>query len=215
MPLKRFKLVVATALVAVLTAPAAAQGADNFTCRASALRVETPFLFSEPIVANKANDPCASDSDNLATLTLGSLLTAEVLNADTTARSDGASSAASVAEVRIALGRLVITATVLQSNAAARCSAGGVAFSGSSSITRLTIGGTAITVGTQPNRTIMLPDGLGTIVINQQIKTSNRITVRALRVESPLLSTFVTVSEAIADVSGHPCAHHDDPHHHG
>lgn len=60
----------------------------------------------------------------------------------------------------------------------------------------------------QPNQTIRIPTTDGsilTIVINEQVRTSDRITVRALRVGSPLLNTNVVVAESIADVQGHPC----------
>jgi hypothetical protein len=209
------------AAVAVgLVGPAAA-AADSFTCRASALRVTSPLVNSEPVVANKKNSPCADETSQLANASVPNLATAGVLNAETDNGTSGATSKASVANAGITLGGRVITATVLESSAAVSCvggtpsvpfhpgTPGTPVFSGASSIATLSISGQdPIVVTGQPNQTITIPmnGSLLTVVINEQIQQSDRITVRALRVTSPLLGTNVVVAESIADVSGHhPC----------
>lgn len=204
-----FSLALLAAVVTVFT-PAAVAQADGFTCRASALRVTSPAVNSEPVVANAANNPCADASAGLANVA-GPGFAASALTAQTDAQPSGATSTASVARVQLALSGIpTITAEVLRSNAAVTCThgvpfhPGRPAFSGSSSIAALTFGGVAIVVTGTPNQTIGFP-GV-TIVINEQIQQPDRITVRALRVSSTALSTDVIVAESIADVSGnHPC----------
>lgn len=141
------------ALAGALVAPVAAQAADNFTCRASGLRVSSLLLNSEPVVANRRNSPCADETAQAASATVPGLVTAGVLNAETDNRVDGATSKASVATVSITLGGRVITATVLESNAAVTCTGGTPSipfhpgtpgtpvFSGSSSIATLNVSG--------------------------------------------------------------------------
>lgn len=211
-------LALVAAIAVGLVGPAAAE-ADNFTCRASALRVTSPLVNSEPVVANRNNDPCADETAQGIGATVPGLVSAGVLNAQTDNRTNGATSKASVANATITLGDRVITATVLQSDAAVTCvggtpsipfhpgTPGTPAFSGSSSIATLSISGQdPIVITGQPNQTIAIPQADGsllTIVINEQIRESDRITVRALRVSSPTLMTEVVVAESIADVSGH------------
>lgn len=202
-----FSLALLAAVLGVFT-PAAAAQATGFTCRASALRVTSPAVTLEPVVANAANNPCADDfASGGAVLAPG--VSAFGLTAQTDAQPGGATSTASVGSVAIFLAGFPITAEVLQSNASVTCTAGvpfhpgRPAFSGSSRVASLRIGGTVIPVTGQPNQTVPLPLGLGTVVINEQIQQPGRITVRALRVSSPLLMTEVVVAESIADVSHH------------
>ncbi|CAN5199941.1 hypothetical protein BH09ACT13_BH09ACT13_10350 [soil metagenome] len=185
---------------------------DTFTCRASALRVTSPLVNSEPVVANSANNPCVSESAQAANATVLGLATANVLNAQTSTESSGAMSNASVADVTITLGGNTIAATLLQSSALVKCTPGAPfhpgrpAFSSASKIATLSVNGVSLAVTGKPNQTITLPGGVLTIVISERIKQSDRITERALRVSSGPLMTNVVVAESIADVSGNPCA---------
>jgi hypothetical protein len=205
---------VAALLISAMATVAAAETASaqtgNFTCRASVLRLESPTgsTLLEPVASNRPNDPCVTDSDSLATLTVLGTLQASLLQSSTTSAPGGATSNASVASVTLATSP-GISADVAESEASARCSAGAPVFSGSSRVVNLQIGGRSVTVLGTPNQRINLPLGLGFVVVNQEIVTADRITRRALFVSTPLLR--VVVAESIADVHGNPCAPPDRP----
>ena len=186
--------------------------AEGFSCRASALRVNAlgGLVFSEPVVANKANDPCADDSASAVTASVPNLAQASVLSASTDSQANGSSSQASVANLVVTLGGTSIAASALSSQAAASCGAFHPQFSSSSNIATLAIGGKSYVVGSDP-LTINVPTsgGLLSVVANERIQTSDQVTRRALRVS--LLSftglgTTVVAGESIADVNGNPCA---------
>lgn len=190
-------------------APAASAGGtepgdDRFTCRASALRVTSPIVNSEPIVSNKAGDPCADDSDLLASVTVPPLVKAGLVTTSTDNESDHATASAAVATATVTLGGTVITANLLQSSAAATCNAAGQAvLSGSSRVIGLTINGMPINIIDQP---VTIPASpLVVVAINEQVVGPGTLTQRALRVTSQLLSTEVVIAESIADVHGNPC----------
>lgn len=186
---------------------------ENFTCRASALRVNAlgGLLFAEPVVANRANDPCRDEKASALTANVPGLVRAGVLNAKTDNERFRAMSKASVADVTITLGNTTIRATVLSSRAAVTCRFGSPnpEFSGSSSLATLSVDGRRKTVGGQ-SQTIRIPttNGVLIIAINEQVRERKRITQRALRVTllpKTGLATTVVVAESIADVKGNPC----------
>lgn len=176
----------------------------TFTCRASALRVTSPLVNSEPVVANRANDPCEDEAATALTATVPGAADASVLNAETN-QEHGARSSASVADVTVTVGDAVITATVLESQAAATCGPRGPMFwSGSSSIAKLTIDGEEVDISGEPNQSIDASP-LVKVVVNEQQQTEDTFTVRALRVTSEALETDVVVAESIVDWRGDPC----------
>ena len=190
----------AAVMVLTVTLAAPAQAApEDFSCRASAVRLTSPLLNLEPIVANRAGDPCKSDAASLVTLPVPGLLTASVLTATTKSNPDSSNAAASVAGVAITLGGTSIAATALQSGAAAGCLNGKPALAGASYIARLRINGKDYTVGSNP---ITIPvNPLVTVYINERTTTADTVTARALRVNSPLLKTDLVVAESVADVN--------------
>ena len=184
---------------------------DNWTCRASALRANAlgGLVFSEPVVANRRNDPCVDENAAAATANVPNLVAATVLSASTDNEARGASSRASAADVLITLGSTSIYATVLSARASASCGVFHPNFAGSSSIATLAVNGKAYAVDGPTTINIPTSGGLVSIAANEQVRTSDSITQRALRVSLlPFsgLATTVVVGEAIADVNGNPCA---------
>lgn len=202
------------ALVAVMASAVAVAGGDkkdeptadgHFTCRASALRVTSPLVNSEPIVANRENDPCMDDFDQLLNVTIGDTARADVASAQTDNEPGGATSSASTANASVNVGDTTVTADVLESQASVTCEAGQPVFAGSSRIVTLVINGQPVTIEAPPN-TVIDASPLVKVVINEQIQTADRLTVRAIRVTSEVLATEVVVAESIVDVHGNPCA---------
>lgn len=188
------------ATVAGAFAPAA-MASGNFTCRASAVRVASLFLNSEPVVANKANNPCTNDFATAVSTT--GLVTANVPLAQTGVTPTAAASIASVASVAPVLG--IVGVGAVNSAASVRCAGSphpAPVFAGKSSVAALTIGGQPVVIGDQP---VTIPLGIVNVYINEQVVTPNRIIQRGVRISSPLLGLDVVLAESIADVSGTPC----------
>lgn len=191
---------------AAAAAGPAAQQADTFSCRASGLRVSSLLINSEPIVSNKAGNPCADDTDSLAKVTIATLVKSGIVDTSTDADPGGTPGAQSDAEVNnttINLGGAVIKAQVLTSTASAACGTDGAVLTGSSKVVGLTINGEQINVVDQP---VTIPaNPLVVVAINEQTKTADKVTQRALHVHSQLLGVDIAIAEAIADVHGNPC----------
>jgi len=211
-------LVVAGATVA-LALPAAASAApvnSGFSCRASAARVAlTGLPVIEPFVANKADVPCRADTANVLTpTTIGPLMVNAVnvmtsqtpgqLGSATLPDGSNAAASSSVTNPALTLGALMVRADVLTASAAFTCKAGSPVASSAGQVVGLTVNGQAITVPPGDNVTIPLGP-LGTLVLNQ-VDTSQpgRIIRRAVALQTPAGS--VVISEAIADITGNPCA---------
>lgn len=190
-----------------LVSTAAAADASTFSCRASAVRVSV-LVNLEPFVANPQDKPCADDSKGLLTPTTIGPVTAAALNAKTDADPGGQPGARADSEVvgaRISSTLIpLITADVLRTHAKVRCVNGQPSFSSSSEVVNLRVGGTVIAV--PPNDepfTVPIPLGLGTLYGNEKVTSSNRITRRALRLDTLLLD--VVLAESTANVEGNPC----------
>ncbi len=211
-------LVVAGATVA-LAVPAAASAApvnSGFSCRASAARVAlTGLPVIEPFVANKADAPCRADTANVLTpTTIGPLMVNAVnvmtsqtpgqLGSATLPDGSNAAASSSVTNPALTLGALMVRADVLTASAAFTCKAGSPVASSAGQVVGLTVNGQAITVPPGDNVTIPLGP-LGSLVLNQ-VDTSQpgRIIRRAVALQTPAGS--VVISEAIADITGNPCA---------
>lgn len=136
--------------------------------------------------------------DKLLSASVPGLLTATVLHASAVGQGQSSRSEASVADVNLTVGGNTITASFLMARATAQCSAGKTVLSGKSHIAQLVINGQAITVSGSPNQTVNLP--VGKVVINEQTKTSNSITVNALHVVIPGVADVV-ISSAHADIT--------------
>lgn len=172
-----------------------------------------PVLNQEPVVANAQNDPCetASDAllDPLNPLTVGSVATVHALFAHTEKNQRSSEARSGVAEAVITIpipGAPTVRVSALTSRATADCGTPGAApptLDGSSNVLFVQIGDGDPQINVDDPQTIPLPGG-GQVILNQQQKTSNSVTQRAVRVEVPGVGT-VTVAESIADFRGNPC----------
>jgi hypothetical protein len=123
------------------------------------------------------------------------VLTAQALAAETSGAGDVAQSQASVANLVLQAGANTITASVLASEASARCGPTHPVRQGSSSIVALSIDGVAVAVTGQPNQRVDLL--VGYVVINEQTTDRHSITVNALHVVVPgTLDVVVSSSRA-------------------
>ena len=117
-------------------------------------------------------------SATLLTILLGSTLSSHTITASTSGVSSVASSSAHQETVVAFPGQPAqLTADVVEAHSQATC--GGI--SGSSIVTNLTFGGTAVVVTGAPNQTVSIP-AIATLVINEQIVVPGAldITVNAL-----------------------------------
>jgi hypothetical protein len=126
------------------------------------------------------------------------VLVAEVIHASTIGRSNVVRSEASVASVSLTVGGNSISASFLFARAEAGCVNGSPDLGGRSELAELKINGQVVSVGTAPNQTINLPNGR--VVINEQTRTTNSITVTALHVIIPGIADLA-IARAHADIS--------------
>ena len=132
------------------------------------------------------------------------LLTAEVLHATSVGQGNASRSEASVAELALTVGTNSISAGFLEARATAMCTDGGATASGSSHIARLSVNGQVIQVDGTPNQTVLLPNGTGKVVINEQTSAgSGDITVNALHVSVDGVADVI-ISSAHADITCAP-----------
>ena len=126
-------------------------------------------------------------------------LGARVLHAATIGQGDRSRSEASTADLDLTVAGQTVRASFLMARAEAICTTGGPQTRGSSEIAGLVINGTPIVVSGSPNQTILLPAGLGRVVINEQSGSPGGITVNALHVVVTGVADVV-VSSAHADI---------------
>ncbi|OLB16177.1 MAG: hypothetical protein AUH12_07315 [Gemmatimonadetes bacterium 13_2_20CM_69_8] len=132
------------------------------------------------------------------------LLTAEVLHATSVGQGNASRSEASVAELALTVGTNSISAGFLEARATAMCTDGGATASGSSHIARLSVNGQVIQVDGTPNQTVLLPNGTGKVVINEQTSGgAGDITVNALHVSVDGVADVI-ISSAHADITCAP-----------
>jgi len=140
---------------------------------------------------------------SLLTVNVPGLVTAEVAHATTVGQGDRTRSEASVLNVILTVGGNTIGAGFLMARATAVCSGKRPSVSGSSEIVGLVINGQAVAVTGQPNQTVVLPGGLGQVIINEQTSStgpnSGTITVNALHVIVTGVADVI-ISSAHADV---------------
>jgi len=198
--------VVLAAAMLVLTDPASAHfgGGGAFSCRASALRVQSPIINTEPVVANPPRVPCQTDFKQFAPVAVPPLVVAGVLTAQTMLNPlgvPGGKADSSVLVATVTVGGATVTAQVLTASAQAGCAIenGMPLFAGSSQVVGLTINnGMPISVS---NPVTIPANPLVTVYLNRQFITNNSvITQCALEVVSPALGVDIVVAEAIADV---------------
>jgi hypothetical protein len=117
---------------------------------------------------------------------------------------DHASASSSLTNPTVGLTGLSVHASLLTASASYTCESGRAVASSSGSVVGLTINGSSVTVPPGVNQTVALPGGLGTLTLNQVIVGGGKITRRAISLSTKLGD--VVLGEAVADVSGNPCA---------
>jgi hypothetical protein len=136
---------------------------------------------------------------SLLTVSVPKLITARVAHASTVAQGRHSRSMASVADVNLTVAGHTIEAVLLQARATAECRKDGSIFlRGESVIAQLVIDGKSIAVSGAPNQTIAL--GVGKVIINEQRKSTNSITVNALHVVIPGVADVI-ISSAQAGIT--------------
>lgn len=178
-----------------------ASSTTEFSGRATALRATV--LGIETVVSDTGPLPSSGGAREASLLeaSVPGLFSTRVLHASSVGEGDQSRSEASLANLSLTVGGHTVTAGFLEARAAAVCTSGGAAVSGSSEVANLAIDGQAITVTGEPNQTIPLPNGK--VVINEQRSSvsggTGEITVTALRVVVDGVAE-VAVSSAHADV---------------
>lgn len=182
------------------TPPATAGSTISFSGDATAVRAGV--LGTNTTLSHAGPLPPSGGADQASFLTAAvpGTLTARVLHASTIGQGDRSRSEASTADLDVTAAGQHVTASFVMARAQAVCTGQGAQASGSSEIANLTINGTAVSVSGSPNQTILLPAGLGRVVINEQAGSPGSITVRALHVIVTGVADVV-VSEAHADVA--------------
>jgi hypothetical protein len=181
-----------------------------FSGQAFVVKASVPDLGINTVISDTGALPGSGGAleASLLDVSVPGLLTAEVAHASTVGQGDRSRSEASVASLNLVVGGNSIAADFLMSRAMAVC---GAAPTGSSEIANLVVNGQTITVGTEPNQTIDLPNGR--IVINEQTASSSQkgnhsnsdITVNALHVTiNGLADVIIASAHADIDCQGNP-----------
>ena len=200
------RLLLTGVLVGPLSGVAQADsGGTTFSGQATVVNATAPVIGTVGLADTGPLPQSGGAQDaSLLNASVPGLLTAEVLHAATNGQADRSRSEASVANLTLTAAGHTVTADLLMSRAMAVCGPSGASASGSSEIVGLAIDNQTIAVSGQPNQTVVLPDGTGQIVINQQ-KSARQgdITVNALHVTLTTLAgtTDVVIASAHADIT--------------
>jgi len=182
-------------------------GAGCCTYSGQAIGITAKLLGITTTASNTGGLSCdgGSKSTNLLSGAVGGpvVLTTGVLSGSTVGQNLQSDAQANVNTLNLLVGGTIVSATVVQSNAHAKCVTGGPEISGSSVVTNLAINGNSVTVSGSPNQTVQLP-GLGKIVINSQGSSLNSltgsITVKAIRIVLNGLGE-IAVAQTHADIT--------------
>jgi hypothetical protein len=104
---------------------------------------------------------------------VGAVNGADVASGTAVAQGNDSRSAASVADLSLAVAGNTISADFLMSEAAAACQGSSASASGNSQLAKLVINGQAIVISGATNQTVQLPLGAGYVVINEQSGSAN------------------------------------------
>jgi hypothetical protein len=186
---------IAIVFAAALAWPAAG-AAQNLRGQARAVQATVAFGTTTLADTGTLGGPTDTRDAALATGSVGSLLSGEVLRAVTVGWPDQVVSEASLANLRLTVGGTGISAgTVLASVLAAPYAPATV----SSTIGDLAINGVPVAVTGNPNQRISIPGGR--LVINEQIVSAAGTTVNALHV-TVFGVADVVIASATAGLSG-------------
>jgi hypothetical protein len=138
-------LAIATAVAAMTVVPASAQATDS--CRASAARETVPGqVVSEPVVANPAVTPCATDSRRLAGVQPVGSASVVAPRADTRRAPGLIAASASVEGATLPVGGVPVSVGAVHASQVAACVNGVTVGSGASRVDALVIGGTPVPI---------------------------------------------------------------------
>jgi hypothetical protein len=183
----------------------AASGNTSFSGQATVIQVSDPLTPSIVLVdTGPLSSSGGSQEASLLNAAVPGVLTAEVLHATTIGQGDRSRSEASVANLALTLGGHSVMAEFLMSRAIAVCGPGGASASGDSEIVGLVVDNQSVAVSGQPNQTVILPDGTGQVVINEQSSARRGdVTVNALHVtvNTPAGRADAIVASAHADIT--------------
>src|SRR2546425_7692614 len=193
----------AAVLAADATAPSATQ-ATSYSGRATVVQATVLGASATLVDAGQLPSSGGAREASLLDASVPGLLTAEVLHATTVGQGNASRSEASVAELALTVGGNNISAGFLEARATAKCTDAGATASGSSDIARLTVNGQTIAIDGTPNQTVLLPNGTGKVVINEQTSGgAGDITVNALHVVVTGVADVI-ISSAHADITCQP-----------
>lgn len=188
----------------------------SFSCRASSARA----LGLGTIVANAGSTPCVDSIGTMLGLPLG-LLTAGPMSATTSAtpddpvdtpiaEGDRGEAQARTAGLSLVVGGATITADAVSSHAEARCTAVGSdpALTGSTVLTNLRVNGKKPAYVTVNGHLKFTIGGVADVYVNHTATDGTTLTQRGLWIRGTGLLGFltdITVAEAQAGFTGHPC----------
>jgi len=196
-PLRRLGLAALAGAAAMALVPTAADAATPTSCRASAARVSVPRLaVVEPVVANSASSPCATDAQQLAGVAPIGPLTVTAPEATTRAVPGVIAASAGVANVGLTLGGLPVGIGAVHSEQTVSCAAGQSTSSGSSTVDALTILGVPVPI--IAGQTLDLNVGL--------IRVRTNIVTGSVRQALVLDAGTTQVVLGEAEASGDACA---------
>ena len=169
--------------------------AQPFACRASAVNL----LGVEPVVANRADLPCAPESQGISGLTLAGLgIRALTASTGSEPGDGGVFSRTVVGELDLSL--VGLRADLVEAEARVTCVDGQPRATGTSRVVGLTVNGVPVDSGAP----LDVPLPVGTLRLNQVVAEGSAVTVRAVSLE--IGSASVVLGEARAASLGNPCA---------
>lgn len=171
----------------------------------------------EPIVANRAEDPCVSSTAGVLNSQQSVInedtlkVDLKLLYADTVVQKNSATSEAGVALLRVEVLGHVIEAQILTAEAAASCRSGRAELSSESVVVGLRVDGLEVDVARgQDHDDVVIPLDVGILHLNETIFGSDKITQRALWLDTSLVGDVI-VAEAVADFHNNPCGRDPKP----
>jgi hypothetical protein len=190
--------VVLTALLICSPLASYAQAATSFSGEGTALKANAPLGIS--LTAGDTGAlPSSGGNLNTSALSVNVLGLASADALRSTASGSGSTSQATSQAAHVSLLGGVISADVVKSNSSATCSSGTASTNGNAQIVNLVVAGQNVAVS-NPNLSITLPAGLGSVVVNQQTSSSGgnsgSITVNALHVTGPAGLDIVVASSS-------------------
>lgn len=183
----------------ILSGGGTTSGKTTFSARATA--AQSVVLGSSVKVCGVSLPPeGGEEGSSLLAARLGTTVSRSLAHPIVFGHGDRCRAQSTSADLDVRVGTHRIPACLAMSGVDAVCVGGSVVLHGDSQIGDLRIDGRTVVVTGAANQTIWLPLGAGRIVINEQVRGSSSITVRALRI-SIAGAADVIVSESQAGIS--------------